>query len=76
MLETWNELLSKLKLLKHNVHPSLNFIQSIFEMEDLNKWLKFNATTDEQINRVQKFEKQVENLKEKLCVPNYQIENT
>lgn len=72
MLEKYQSLIEKLK---QKEQPSLKFVQSIFEMEDINKFLKFNATTNEQIERVQRFEKHMQELKEKLCVPDYQLEN-
>ncbi len=72
MLEKYQSLIEKLK---QKEQPSLKFVQSIFEMEDLNKWLKFNATTKEQKQRVEKIENQMHRLKEKLCVPDYQLEN-
>lgn len=75
MLEYYQKLIKELKAKKPKEHMSLNFVQNIFEMEDINKWLKFNATTPEQIQRVQRFETNMQNLKEKLYVPDYQSEN-
>lgn len=72
MLEKYQELI---KELKKKELPSLKFVQSIFEMEDANKFLKFNATTEEQLERVQKFENRMQIIKEKLYVPDYQSEN-
>ena len=54
---------------------SLEFVQGLFEMQDVNKWLKFNATSEIQIQRVERFENNIQELLKKLCVPNYQTTN-
>ena len=56
-------------------HMSLEFIQGLFEMQDVNKWLTFNAMNENQIQNVQKFENHLQNLLKKLYVPDYQSEN-
>lgn len=75
MLEKWQNLLKDLKIKKHKDHMSLEFIQSVFEMQDVNKWLKFNATSKTQLERAQNVEATLQALMEKLYVPDYQSEN-
>jgi len=75
MLERYQILLEKLKKCRDKQHLSTEFIQNVFEMQDVNKWLKFNATTEEQLKRAQKVEDSIESLLKKLCVPNYKLEN-
>lgn len=73
MLEKYQRLI---KDLKQKSTVSLKFIQSLFEMEDMNKFLKFNATSDKQIQQVEKFEALMQKQKENLYIPpNYQFEN-
>lgn len=75
MLEYYQKLIQDLKNKSSKGNMSLKFVQSLLEMEDTNKWLKFNATTPEQMQRVQRFEDNMQKLKEKLYVPDYQSEN-
>ena len=75
MLEYYQKLIQDLKNKGGKERMSLSFVQSVFGMEDTNKWLKFNVTTPEQMQRVQRFEANMQKLKEKLYVPNYQSEN-
>ena len=75
MLEYYQKLIQDLKNKGGKEHMSISFVQSVFGMEDTNKWLKFNATTSEQMQRVQRFEDNMQKLKEKLYVPDYQSEN-
>lgn len=72
MLEKYQSLIDTLKQ-KQTV--SLKFIQSLFEMEDTNKMLKLNATTEEQVQRIEKFEALMQKQKENLYVPSCQFEN-
>lgn len=70
MLEKYQRLIEKLKNSEKKI-VSLSFVESLFEMEDTNKFLKFNATTNEQIQRVEKFENQMENIKKKLYISHF-----
>lgn len=54
---------------------SLEFVQGLFEMEDINKFLKFNAINPRQIEAVERFERQMESQLKNLCVPDYQTKN-
>lgn len=69
MLDYYQNFIEKLKKKKQKVQMSLKFVQNVFEMEDMHKELKLNATTEEQVQRVEKLEKQTEELKEKICIP-------
>ena len=42
------EMASRIKNNPSIISMSLEFVQSLFEMWDLDKWLLFNAITDEQ----------------------------
>ena len=53
----------------------LKTVQQYFEMQDVNKWLKFNAMNKEQVERTNSFEKHLQDLLKKLYVPDYQSEN-
>ena len=75
MLEYYQNFIQKLKQKKPKEQMSLKFVQELFEMEDLNKWLKFNAMTEEQVQRIRKFENGMEELEIILYVPDYQSEN-
>lgn len=48
---------------------SIEKIQGYFEMQDRNKELKFNAFTKEQLERVNSFEKHLQNILKDLYVP-------
>ena len=54
---------------------SLDYVQGLFEMQDINKWLRYNAMNVKQIKNVQHFEDNLQKLFEKLCIPVYQLEN-
>ena len=75
MLEKYQSLIEKLKKCEEKQHMSAEFIQNVFEMQDVNKWLKFNAITDAQLKRVEEVENSIQALLKKICVPNYQLEN-
>ena len=77
MLKRFQELLNKIK---RNVEEplmkmSLDSVQGIFEMQDMNKWLKFNAMNENQLENVQNFDIQLESMLKKLYVPDYQSKN-
>lgn len=77
MLKRFHELLNKIK---RNVEEplmkmSLDSVQGIFEMQDMNKWLKFNAMNENQLENAQNFDIQLESILKKLYVPDYQSEN-
>ena len=75
MLEKYQALIEKLKKCEEKQHLSAEFIQNVFEMQDVNKWLKFNAITEAQLKRVEEVENSIQALLKKICVPNYQLEN-
>ena len=78
MLEKFQELLQKCKELQNEeplMEMSLEFVQGLFEMQDVNKWLKYNAMNVKQLENVQKFENKLQKLLEKLYIPNCKLEN-
>ncbi len=75
MLEKYQNLLEILKKNKDKQHMSTEFIQNVFEMQDVNKWLKFNSTTDAQLKRVEEVENNIQSLLKKLYVPQIQTQN-
>lgn len=77
MLEKFQKMLDDLKTKKENelMTFSIETIQEYFEMQDVNKWLKFNATNAEQVRQADRYEKHLQNLLKKLYVPDYQLEN-
>ena len=54
---------------------NLDTVQGYFEMQDLNKMLKFNAISKEQIKRCNSFEEHFQNIIKNLYVPTLQTEN-
>lgn len=82
MLEKYQKLLKEAKKKQtqnNNWFPpqmSLEFVQNLFEMLDVNKWLKFNATNEKQLEQIEKREKTITETLKMLCVPSYQQENT
>ena len=77
MLEKFQETISKLKK-KQEVElmkMSLESVQGFFEMQDINKWLKFNAINKNQIENAENFDIQLNSILKKLYVPDYQSEN-
>lgn len=77
MLEKFQMMLEEFKKNKENelIKFDLETIQQYFEMQDVNKWLKFNAMNKEQVKRANSFEKHLQDLLKKLYVPDYQSEN-
>lgn len=77
MLDKFQEMLQNLKTKKENelMTFSLDTIQDYFEMQDVNKLLKFNATNAEQVRQADRFEEHLQSLLKKLYVPDYQLEN-
>lgn len=77
MLERFTKKLKEFKKNKDNelMKFKLETVQGFFEMEDLNKWLKFNAITQNQLNNAERFEEQIQSIIKKLYVPDYQSEN-
>lgn len=77
MLEKFQEMLQDLKTKKENelMTFSLDTVQDYFEMQDVNKLLKFNATNAEQVRQADRFEERLQRLLKKLYVPDYQLEN-
>lgn len=53
----------------------LDVVQGYFEMQDINKWLKFNVMTKEQEENVNRFEKHLQKIIKKLYVPDHKLEN-
>ncbi|HIU52348.1 MAG TPA: hypothetical protein IAB70_07045 [Candidatus Merdicola faecigallinarum] len=77
MLEKFQMMLEEFKKNKENelIKFDLKTVQQYFEMQDVNKWLKFNAMNKEQVERANSFEKHLQDLLKKLYVPDYQSEN-
>lgn len=78
MLERFQKLLNNLKEEQKEgmIQMSMEKVQDLFKMQDLNKWLKFNAINEEQIQRVQKLEEHLQSTLKRLCVPiDYQSKN-
>ena len=75
MLEEYQALIENLKKCEKKQHMSTEFIQNVFEMQDVNKWLKFNATSDAQLKRVEEVENSIQSLLKKLYVPQIQPQN-
>lgn len=77
MLKRLQELLDRIKsnLEEPLMKMSLESVQGIFEMQDMNKWLKFNAMNEKQVVNAQNFDVQLELILKKLYVPDYQSEN-
>ena len=77
MLKRLQELLDRIKsnLEEPLMKMSLESVQGIFEMQDMNKWLKFNAMNEKQVLNAQNFDVQLELILKKLYVPDYQSES-
>jgi len=77
MLEKFQAALQIFKNKKENELAtfSLDTVQDYFKMQDVNKWLKFNATNQEQLRQANRFEEHLQNLLKKLYVPDYQSKN-
>lgn len=76
MLERFQKMLQDLKKKKENelMTFSLDTVQDYFKMQDVNKWLKFNAITAEQVRRADRYEQNLQSILKKLYVPSYQQE--
>lgn len=72
MLERFQAMIEELKQKQSNelLPTTVETLEGYFEMEDKNKWLKFNAFTIEQINNAEKFENNLKKVFAKLYVPN------
>lgn len=77
MLERFQEMLEKLKATKENelMTFSLETVIGYFEMQDVNKFLKFNSITKEQFKRTSNVEKHIQDTLKRLYVPDYQSKN-
>lgn len=71
MSEKYQESLEKLKNDTNKITES-KAIQGLFELEDSIKFLKANATTEEQLQRVNILESQLQKQKEELNVSDFQ----
>ena len=71
MSEKYQESLEKLKNDTNKITES-KAIQGIFELEDSIKFLKANATTEEQLQRVNILESKLQKQKEELNVSDFQ----
>ena len=77
MLERFQKMLQNLKNKKEKelMTFSLDTVQDYFKMQDVNKWLKYNATNAEQVRRADRYEENLQSLLKKLYVPDYQSIN-
>ncbi len=77
MLEKFQEMLQSSKNKNENelMRFSLDTVQGYFEMEDLNKNLKYNAMNKNQLKQALSFEKHMREIMEKLYIPDLQTEN-
>lgn len=71
MLEKFQKMLEDLKKKQSNelLPTTVETVEGYFNMEDWNKWLKFNAFTSEQLDRANAFEKNLKKVFAKLYVP-------
>lgn len=71
MLEKFQKMLEDLKKKQDNelLPTTLENVENYFNMEDWNKWLKFNAITQTQLNRVNAFESNLKKVFAQLYVP-------
>lgn len=71
MLERFQKMLEDLKKKQDNelLPTTLENVENYFNMEDWNKWLKFNAMTQTQLNRVNAFESNLKKVFAQLYVP-------
>lgn len=72
MLERFQKILEDLKKNQDNelLPTTLETVEGYFNMEDINKWLKFNAMTPEQLGRVNDLESNLKKVFAQLYVPN------
>lgn len=78
MLERFQTMLERLKKQQKAGMQEMNleFVQGLFDMQDMNKWLKYNAMNEEQLRNAQKLEDSIQRLLKRLWVPNFQQQNT
>lgn len=57
------------------VKMSLDFVQDLFAMQDVQKWLRLNSTDEKQIKHYDEAESIMQRLLEKLYVPDLAVEN-
>ena len=81
MLEKYQKMLEQAKSKQTEndcflTNMNLSFVQNLFEMLDVNKWLKFNVTNKKQLEQIEKRDSSIKVVLKKLCVPSYQQENT
>ncbi len=71
MLERFQKILEDLKKNQDNelLPTTLETVEGYFNMEDINKWLKFNAMTPEQLGRVNDLESNLKKVFAQLYVP-------
>lgn len=71
MLEKFQKILEDLKKKqsKELLPTTVKTVEGYFNMEEWNKWLKFNAMTPEQLRRVEAFENNLKKVFAKLYVP-------
>lgn len=71
MLEAFQLKLEQFKKEKDNelITPRLEVVQDYFKMQDVNKWLRFNAINKEQVERTNSFERNLQNTLKKLYTP-------
>lgn len=71
MLDKFQRMLEDLKKRQNNelLPTTVEAVEGYFNMEDINKWLKFNAITPEQIGRVNAFENNLKKVFAQLYVP-------
>lgn len=80
MLEKYQKMLEQAKSKQTEndcflTHMNLSFVQNLFEMLDVNKWLKFNTTNKKQLKQIEKRDSSIKVVLKKLYVPDYQSEN-
>lgn len=78
MLEKFQKMLDDLKKQQNKElqEMSQEFIEELFEMIDLNKWLKSKAFTENQKKQTQQREDNLNGILKKLCVPQILTTNT
>lgn len=72
MLEKFQKMLEILKSKQQQdklIPVDNKTLEEYFKMEDMNKFLKFNAISKEQLENTQRFEQQLEKVFAKLSVP-------
>ena len=77
MWEKFTKVINEFKKSKENELMKFDkeTVEGFFEMQDQNKWLKFNAITQNQVDTANRFDNQLNSIMQKLYVPDYQSEN-